>query len=144
MSALAKLTSSRCCYYKTARETLAWLLGNFCFIALTLRDLLSLGIKTVTRATLPAQQPKCLKCAFISLSLWLAHSGQSHSLIFKGNFSTTWPQLQRRLELGKYSSTFIYAGFALVNGSTELTQTYLWNCIKFVVSLGVSAIYHWL
>ena len=34
MSALAKLTSSRRCYYKTARETLAWLLGNFCFIAL--------------------------------------------------------------------------------------------------------------
>lgn len=69
MSALAKLTSSRRCYYKTARETLAWLLGAFCFIALTLRDLLSLGIKTVTRATLPAQQPKCLKCAFMSL-LW--------------------------------------------------------------------------
>ena len=68
MSALAKLTSSRRRYYKTARETLAWLLGNFCFIALTLRDLPSLGVKTVTRATLPAQQSKCLKCVFMSLS----------------------------------------------------------------------------
>ena len=50
---------------------------------------------------------KIFIAALMSLSWWLPHSGQSHSLMFKGNFSTMCPQSDQRLELGKYRSILI-------------------------------------
>ena len=101
------MTSSRPCSYETGPDSLASLLGTFCFIALALRDLLSSGLTVAPQTDTACPAAKMFILAFMSLSWWLPHSGQSHSLIFKGNFSTTWPQLEQRLELGKYLSIFI-------------------------------------